>query len=243
MIRVARVGRLYKLVKLTRLLRILKLIKEKAKLLKYLNNLLKVGLAFERLFFFFLISIIVVHIVTCLFVIVAAVSDHTFKDTWIEAADIKDKKDKRTLYITSLYWTITTFTTVGYGDISATSSQEQIFCSIMMVVGVIAFSYANGTLSSIIQNFDQTNAEFTEKLMILNRIYKDYCLPLDLYIMLRKNLKYEYQKDFQDINKYIDDLPNKLRIKVSLYIYEERYRKIKYFKKVLSASFITWICP
>ena len=124
MIRVARVGRLYKLVKLTRLLRILKLIKEKAKLLKYLNNLLKVGLAFERLFFFFLISIIVVHIVTCLFVIVAAVSDDTFKDTWIEAADIKDKKDKRTLYITSLYWTITTFTTVGYGDISATSSQE-----------------------------------------------------------------------------------------------------------------------
>ena len=66
----------------------------------------------------------------------------------------------------------------------------------MMIVGVIAFSYANGTLSSIIQNFDQTNAEFTEKLMVLNRIYKDYCLPLDLYIMLRKNLKYEYQKNF-----------------------------------------------
>lgn len=79
--------------------------------------------------------------------------------------------------------------------------------------------------------------------MILNRIYKDYCLPLDLYIMLRKNLKYEYQKDFQDINKYVDDLPNILRIKVSLYIYEERYRKIRFFKKVLSASFITWICP
>ena len=73
MVRVVRVGRLYKLVKLTRLLRILKLVKDKNKLMKYLNDLLKVGLGFERLFFFVLISIIIMHIVTCLWIIVAAV--------------------------------------------------------------------------------------------------------------------------------------------------------------------------
>lgn len=75
MVRVVRVGRLYKLVKLTRLLRILKLVKDKNKLMKYLNDLLKVGLGFERLFFFVLISIIIMHIVTCLWIIVAAVQD------------------------------------------------------------------------------------------------------------------------------------------------------------------------
>ena len=73
MVRVVRVGRLYKLVKLTRLLRILKLVKDKNKLMKYLNDLLRVGLGFERLFFFILISIIIMHIVTCLWIIVAAV--------------------------------------------------------------------------------------------------------------------------------------------------------------------------
>ena len=72
MMRVARVGRLYKLVKLTRLLRILKLVKDKNRLMKYLNDLLKVGLEFERLFFFLAVSLIVMHIATCLWVIVAA---------------------------------------------------------------------------------------------------------------------------------------------------------------------------
>lgn len=83
MVRVVRVGRLYKLVKLTRLLRILKLVKDKNKLMKYLNDLLKVGLGFERLFFFVLISIIIMHIVTCLWIIVAAIQDEQYNETWI----------------------------------------------------------------------------------------------------------------------------------------------------------------
>lgn len=141
-----------------------------------------------------------------------------------------------------MYWTCTTFTTVGYGDISGTTNSEMIFCCFMMLIGVCAFSYANGSLASIIQNYDQNNAEHADKLMILNRIYKEYCLPLDLYVRLRRNLNYEHQKDFQSINKFVEELPHKLRIEVSLYIYEERYRRIRFFKK-MSASFISWICP
>ena len=64
--------------------------------------------------------------------------------------------------------------------------------------------------------------------MILNRIYKDYCLPLDLYVRLRRNLNYEHEKDFQSINQFLEQLPYKLRIEVSLYIYEERYKRIRY---------------
>jgi len=56
--------------------------------------------------------------------------------------------------LTSFYWTVTTITTVGYGDISGTNNIERIYCSIMMLVGVIAFSFANGSLASIIQNYD-----------------------------------------------------------------------------------------
>jgi hypothetical protein len=62
---------LYKLVKLTKLLRILKILKEKSKLLKYLNDILKVGLGFERLLFFVLIFLMLIHIVGCLWVVIA----------------------------------------------------------------------------------------------------------------------------------------------------------------------------
>lgn len=56
------------------------------------------------------------------------------------------------LYITSFYFTITTIVTVGYGDITAVSVPEKITAVFLMITGVIAFSFATGTLASIIQN-------------------------------------------------------------------------------------------
>jgi hypothetical protein len=73
MARLAKIGRLYKLVKLTRLLRILKIMKEKSKLLTFINQFLNLGLSFERLFFFMLVFIILSHISTCLWVMVAQI--------------------------------------------------------------------------------------------------------------------------------------------------------------------------
>lgn len=120
MVKVARVGRLYKLVKLTRLLRILKIMKDKSRLLKYLNDLLKIGLGFERLFFFLLIFLMLIHIVTCLWIVIATLySDDSLEDTWM--ADYNrslDLLDHGEVYLKSTYWTISTITTVGYGDIS-----------------------------------------------------------------------------------------------------------------------------
>jgi hypothetical protein len=61
------------------------------------------------------------------------------------------------IYMLSLYWTVTTITTVGYGDISGTNSIERIFCSMIMLIGVISFSYANGSLSSILTTYDSSS--------------------------------------------------------------------------------------
>jgi hypothetical protein len=53
-------------------------------------------------------------------------------------------------YLTSVYFTVTTITTVGYGDISGSSISEKIFCVIIMLVGVMSFSFFSGSLASII---------------------------------------------------------------------------------------------
>lgn len=67
--RIIRLGRMSKLIKMMRLLRILKIVKERSKLLKYLNEILKIGLGFERLVFFILIFFIMSHFLTCIWVI------------------------------------------------------------------------------------------------------------------------------------------------------------------------------
>jgi len=143
-------------VKLTRLLRVLKILKEKSKLLKYIGRYLKLGLGFERLSFFLLVFFMMTHIMTCLWVMIAAFIDEDFKGTWL-APFVESENSK---YFTSFYWTITTITTVGYGDISGTNDLEMMFCSIVMIIGVMGFAFASSSLTSIITNYDQTNAEY-----------------------------------------------------------------------------------
>jgi len=104
---------MYKLIKLTRLFRILKIIKERSKIAMYLRDFLKISLGFERLFFFTLSFMMAVHIFTCLWVIIV-----DFSTGYNEEEDDVTKIPVMERYWTALYFTITTITTVGYGDIS-----------------------------------------------------------------------------------------------------------------------------
>ena len=58
------------------------------------------------------------------------------------------------LYIMSFYYIVTTTSTVGYGDLSASTTIERIFCIIIMLAGVTAFTFISGALSSILSNYD-----------------------------------------------------------------------------------------
>ena len=51
-------------------------------------------------------------------------------------------------------------TTVGYGDISATNTYERLFCIVLMFVGVSCFTFISGALSSILSNYDQSQAAY-----------------------------------------------------------------------------------
>jgi hypothetical protein len=53
-------------------------------------------------------------------------------------------------YLLSFYFIITTFSTVGYGDISATNNVERLFCILLMCIGVTAFAAGTGEFTNLI---------------------------------------------------------------------------------------------
>ncbi len=65
---------------------------------------------------------------------------------------------------------MTTLVTVGYGDISAHSLDEKIFSILLMLLGVVSFSFATGTIASIITSYDSKEAVLKEKIATLNDI-------------------------------------------------------------------------
>lgn len=77
--------------------------------------------------------------------------DSTSKINWIYIGGYDDLSHLD-LYVTGVYFAITTIVTVGYGDITAKSTVEKIMCCFLMIIGVVAFSFLTGSLASIISN-------------------------------------------------------------------------------------------
>jgi len=83
-------------------------------------------------------------VVTCFWLILAKIEEDP--EDLIRNSDLQDESDFY-VYVTAFYYTITTITTVGYGDISPVTIVEKIFGICMMCLGVVAFSFATGSLS------------------------------------------------------------------------------------------------
>ena len=147
-----------------------------------------------------------------------------------------------TLYIASFYFTVTTIVTVGFGDIHAYNSAEQAICILLMLIGVISFSFLTGALSSIISNYDSSQAKLKEKIATLNDIKSDYKIGPELYDELMKTIRYDHSKNQRDISAFMGELPYKLKVDLAMEIHKNIYCTVDFFKDK-DKSFIAWIGP
>ena len=172
-----RIARLYSLVRFIRLTKLMRLLKKKKKTQRNLEQKLKLNEGLERLIFFGVFIMISIHIFTCLWIFIA---NFNKERSWLslkhEAITDQGEEIKGNVqtYFLSFYFVTQTFTTVGYGDVNPSNTLERGFVVLMMLAGVFAFSFASGSLSSIMQNFDAQNAVVNERLMLLENISKNY---------------------------------------------------------------------
>jgi len=69
-----------------------------------------------------------------------------------------------------------------------------------MIVGVIGFSFATGSLTSIIQNYESQNAKLSEQMATLNRLVSEYDIPPDLFSRLKMSLEFSSSHDTDNLN-------------------------------------------
>ena len=152
MSRVARVGQLYKIIRITRMIRMLKVFKDRSKMARNMTEILRMGIGFERFLYMMFVYLLAQHIIACIWIYVALYNEDS-KKNWIYEYGMGDSSNLE-LYVSAFYFTVTTIVTVGYGDITAISVGEKIVCIFLMLIGVIAFSFGTGALSSIISSYD-----------------------------------------------------------------------------------------
>ena len=131
------------------------------------------------------------HIIACLWALTAQFHDN-IDETWI--ADFQSEDEIDHMYLTAVYYTVTTITTVGYGDISINTKIEKWFSVVLILMGVIAFSLASGTLTSIIQNYDIENAKHIQQKNNLDKLYQETYMPMSLFLKLRRSQNCQSEK-------------------------------------------------
>jgi len=94
------------------------------------------------------------------------------------------------LYVVSFYFVITTIATVGYGDISPWTTPERIIGVIIVILGVTSFTFATGSLSSLMTNLDSAGAKLKQKMDLLDQIKWEYNLSPIFYEKIWQEIKF-----------------------------------------------------
>ena len=93
---------------------------------------------------FLFATIMITHFCSCIWNFINEESDT------IEYSEFKVGKSNEVLYLSSLYFVLSTFTSVGYGDFHPHSNLEFVFSIIIQILAVSFVAYLTGNVASII---------------------------------------------------------------------------------------------
>jgi voltage-gated potassium channel len=88
--------------------------------------------------------------------------------------------------VVSLYWAVTTLTTMGYGDIGSRQTWEYHFSIVVMLMGGSCYAYIASNISIVLSSLDAEKAERVEHLEKLSHFMEHKRLSLPLRRRLRK---------------------------------------------------------
>ena len=151
---------------------------------------------------------------------------------WIINFDFQDE-NLLSLYLISLYYIITTTTTVGYGNIVCASSfRELMFQIILLSVGITVYSWIVSNIGNYVKNESSASIRFDKDEAILEEIRILYPnISYSLYKKIFNHLGVRKIRQRQcDSNILINSLPHSLKTEILLSIHKKTINNFKIFR-------------
>jgi voltage-gated potassium channel len=134
-------------------------------------------------------------------------------------------------YQQSLYWAITTLTTVGYGDITPLGRSQVAYAMTVMALGAAMYGYIIGNVASLIANLDVMRSRHLGRMETMNHFMRDRRVPRELQARVRDYFNYAWESRMGQQSEILTDLPESLHIEIALHLNRNILRKVPLFER------------
>ncbi|CAD8160863.1 unnamed protein product [Paramecium octaurelia] len=190
--------------------------------------------------------VLVAHMCSCGWHLLGRIEYEIYNDekSWLIYYDYYDKQwyDR---YLVSLYWSVITTLTVGYGDIVPQTTIERLFVIIVAMVLCGVFGYIISTIGEIIKTLEERKALLKRSLKKVNQYIKQKQLNLQLSLKVRKYFEFKHQIDEQlqeQDDSVLNKLSGQLKQEVLVDIYKRVLLKSNFLKNNIPDELINNLC-
>ena len=148
---------------------------------------------------------------------------------WIQRLELS-RSDFFDLYLHSLYWTVTTLATVGYGDIVPKTKLEIIMAILMMITGATLYAFAVGNVVSILNQLDGGRSEFRKNQSAIASYLSLNGVDPNVITRVRRYNDYQWSRTRGfDPSALFDRLPTELRTEVTYCMLRDTVQRLPLF--------------
>ncbi|KAJ7956634.1 Potassium channel like [Quillaja saponaria] len=177
------------------------------------------------------VTLFAVHCAGCFYYLLAA-HYHDPSKTWIGALALEQSLWIR--YVTSIYWSITTLTTVGYGDLHPVNTREMIFDIFYMLFNLGLTAYLIGNMTNLVVHGTSRTRKFRDTIQAASSFAQRNQLPARLQDQMLAHLCLKFRTDSEGLQQQetLDSLPKAIRSSISHYLFYSLVDKVYLFRGV-----------
>uniref|UniRef100_K3XRX8 Potassium channel n=1 Tax=Setaria italica TaxID=4555 RepID=K3XRX8_SETIT len=153
--------------------------------------------------------------------------------TWIGAAIPNYRSESLWVrYVTSIYWSITTLTTTGYGDLHAENPREMLFSTCYMLFNLGLTAYIIGNMTNLVVQGSCRTRNFRDTIHAASQFAARNQLPKRIRDEMLAHICLRYKTEGLKQKETLDSLPKGIRSSIAYHLFFPIIEKVYLFRGV-----------
>ncbi|RRT79038.1 hypothetical protein B296_00018955 [Ensete ventricosum] len=157
------------------------------------------------------------------------------KRTWIGAVIPNFREDDLwQRYVTAIYWSITTLTTTGYGDLHAENTREMLFDIFYMFFNLGLMAYLIGNMTNLVVQGTSRTKKFRDTIQNASEFASRNKLPKYIEEQMLSHICLRFKTEELKQQEILDDLPKAIRSSITEHLFLPIVQNVYLFQGVSS---------